>query len=98
MPLPLSLDRLASRAHFLTFTADDGASHATPTAISAMPEYCTQAAGTEFSFAIVLFKYNKIAANPPKSIPCHTTDTHSCAILLTQKTVKRMPRNFPALP
>jgi hypothetical protein len=97
MLLPLSLARFASRDHCLTFVTDDGTSPTTPTAISAMPEYRTQAAGTESSLAIALFKYNKIAANPPKNMACHTRDTHSCVILRTQKTVKRMPRIFPAL-
>jgi hypothetical protein len=98
MPLPLSLARFASRDHCLTFVTDDGTSHATPTAISAIAEYRTQVAGTESSRAIALFKYNKIAAYPPKNMACHTMDTHSCVILRTQKTVKRMPRIFPALP
>jgi hypothetical protein len=97
MPLLLSLARFASRDHCLTFVTDDGTSPTTPTAISAMPAYRTQVAGTESSLAMALFKYNKIAAYPPKNMACHTRDAQSCAILRTQKTVKRMPRKFPAL-
>jgi len=94
MPLPLSLARFASRDHCLTFVTDDGTSPTTPTAISAMPAYCTQVAGTESSLAIALFKYNKIAAYPPKNMACPTRDTHSCVILRIQRRSRECHASF----
>ena len=47
--------------------------------------------------AMALFQYNKIAAYPTKPTASHIKDINNCAILRAQKTVRKTPRNFPAL-